>query len=161
MSAKVPTFSQIAWISLVPQFTVMGTLMVLWYQLGQRNFIVLGALCYLLLSQVLRRTLTREHRRGIIKVKQERFKEAIPHFQHSYDFFSSKSWIDTFRFFTVLSSSRMSYREMALNNMAFCYGQMGEGKLAKEYYQRTLEEFPNNGMAKAALRLINSVDANS
>jgi hypothetical protein len=51
----------------------------------------------------------------------------------------------------------MSYKEMALNNIAFCYGQLGKGKLSKEYYEKTLDEFPESGIAKAGLRLINSV----
>jgi hypothetical protein len=44
---------------------------------------------------------------------------------------------------------------MALNNIAFCYGQLGNGNLSKEYYQKTLDEFPESGLAKAALRLLN------
>ena len=55
-----------------------------------------------------------------------------------------------------LSSSKMSYKEMALVNIAFCYGQLGEGEKAREYYNAALKENPNNGMAIAALKLLDS-----
>ena len=51
----------------------------------------------------------------------------------------------------------MSYKEMALNNIGFCYSQIGQGKVSKEYYERTLKEFPDSGIAKVALRLLNSM----
>ena len=47
---------------------------------------------------------------------------------------------------------------MALNNIAFCYGQLGDGEKAKEYYERTLNEFPDSGIARAGLRLLNSAN---
>ena len=47
---------------------------------------------------------------------------------------------------------------MALNNIAFAYGQIGDGKKAKEYYERLLTEFPRSGIAKAALKMIDSFE---
>jgi TolA-binding protein len=58
----------------------------------------------------------------------------------------------------MMSPSAISYREMALVNIAFSVSQLGQGTDAKEYYQRALDEFPNSAMAKAALRLIESVE---
>ena len=52
----------------------------------------------------------------------------------------------------------MTYQEMALANIAFCYGQAGKGEKSKEYYTRTLKEFPDNGLAKASLKMLNSVE---
>ena len=57
---------------------------------------------------------------------------------------------------TLFSASKMSYREMDLNNIAFCYSQIGNGTKSKEYYEKTLSEFPESIMAKTALKLINS-----
>jgi len=48
--------------------------------------------------------------------------------------------------------------KMALINIAFAYGQIGSGEKAKEYYQRAQEEFPDSGMAAAALTLIESAE---
>ena len=157
MSSKIPTVRSIAWISIVPQLIVMGLIILGWYQFDKSNFILYGVLTYLLVSQILRRNISKEHRKGMVKVKQEIFSEAIPNFKLSYEYFKQNDWIDKYRFLTLLSSGRMSYKEMALNNIAFCYGQIGNGKLSKEYYQRTLDEFPESGMAKVGLRLLNSM----
>ena len=94
-------------------------------------------------------------------IKQHKFTEAINCFEDSYDFFKRNNWVDKYRYITLLSASKMSYKEMALNNIAFCYGQAGNGEKAKENYLRTLSEFPNCGMAKAALNLIQSAEENS
>jgi len=46
---------------------------------------------------------------------------------------------------------------MGLCNIAFCYSQINNGQKAKEYYELTLKEFPDNGLAIAGLRMINSI----
>lgn len=60
----------------------------------------------------------------------------------------------------MLSSSKMSYREMALANIGFCYGQIGNGEQSKVYYEKTLLEFPESGLAKSALKLITAAESN-
>jgi len=50
---------------------------------------------------------------------------------------------------------------MALNNIAFCYGQLGEVEKAKEYYEKILKDYPENGLAKVGLRLLSSVNNKS
>ncbi len=131
--------------------------MLAWYQFNKTYFTLFAALTYLILSKLLRRLITIEHRKGMIKVKSEDYNSTIIHFKNSYEFFKNNNWIDKYRFLTLLSSGRMSYREMALNNIAFCYGQIGNGNLSKEYYEKTLKEFPQNTMAKAGLKLLNSM----
>lgn len=157
MSSKAPTVRQFAWISIIPQLLIMGLIMLIWYQFNKADFVLYGAITYLIISQLLRRLIAREHRKGMAKVKMEDYENAILHFKNSYEFFQENDWIDKYRFLTLLSSGKMSYKEMALNNLAFCYGQIGNGKLSKEYYERTLDEFPESGMAKAGLRLLNSM----
>jgi len=43
---------------------------------------------------------------------------------------------------------------MALVNIGFCHGQLGNAELAKEYYQKALQEFSDSVMAKASLNMI-------
>lgn len=154
MSSKVPTVREIAWISVVPQLIVLGLLILIFYQINIEQYILYGALTYFIISQLLRRLIASEHRKGMRQVKSEDFEKAIAHFQNSYDYFKRNEWIDKNRYLTLLSSGKMSYREMALNNIAFCYGQLGNGKLSKEYYSKTLDEFPESGIAKAALKML-------
>ena len=112
----------------------------------------------MVLSYVLRTLIPKDHRNGMKKVKTEDFRNAIPDFEKSYDYFQKNDWIDKYRFLVLLSSSRISYKEMALNNIAFCYGQIGQGEKSREYYERTLKEYPDSGIAKAGLRLLNSTN---
>jgi tetratricopeptide (TPR) repeat protein len=154
MASNVPTVRQVAWISMVPQLLFMGLLVFGYYLLGTQDFILYGALTYLVISLGLRYLIPSDHRQGMTLVKQKYFQQAIPYFQKSYDFFTKYSWIDKYRFITLLSSSKMSYREMALNNIAFCYGQIGDGDKSIEYYNRTLTEYPDNELAKAGLNLL-------
>jgi hypothetical protein len=158
MSSTIPTVRQGAWFSIIPQLTFMGLLILIWDDLNTDNPVFYGALTYLIISFSLRTFIPRDHKTGITNVKQEKFQEAIPYFEKSYGFFRKFNWLDKYRYLTLLSSSKMSYKEMALNNIAFCYGQVGDGIKSKEYYERTLLEFPDSGMAKSALRLLSSME---
>jgi tetratricopeptide (TPR) repeat protein len=156
MASNVPAVRQVAWISLVPQLLFIGLLVFGYYLLGTQNYILNGALTNLVISFGLQYLVPYHHRKGMKLVKQKHFQESIPYFQKSYDFFTKHSWVDKYRFITLLSSSKMCYREMALNNIAFCYGQTGDGDKAIEYYHRTLTEYPDNELARAGLNLLNA-----
>jgi len=47
---------------------------------------------------------------------------------------------------------------MSLLNIAFCYGQIGEGAKSIEYYKKTLTEFPKSEIAKASLKMFESAE---
>ena len=158
MSSKTPMVRQVAWISLVPQLIFMGALIFGFYLLNSSDPIIHGALSYLAISLGLRISIPKDHRKGITLVKEHRFLEAIPHFEKSYEFFTHNLWIDKYRFLTLLSSSNISYREMALCNIAFCYSQTGDGKKAIEYYTRALQEFPGSMIAQMALKMLHSTE---
>jgi tetratricopeptide (TPR) repeat protein len=158
MALKTPIVRRVSWISVIPQFLFMGILIFIYYTLELKEPILYGALTYLIISISLRNLIAKSHRQGMRFVKQQQFSNAIPFFEKSIDFFTNNKWVDKYRFITLLSSSRMSYKEMGLCNVAFCYSQIGNGLKAKEYYERTLGEFPSNGIAITALKLINSVE---
>jgi tetratricopeptide (TPR) repeat protein len=156
MATNVPIVRQIAWISLIPQLLLMGLLIYIFHLLELEYALLYGAATYLVLSFVLRNFVTKDHGQGMKLVKQQKFVEAIPFFEKSVDFFTRNTWVDKYRFLTLLSSSKMTYKEMGLCNIAFCYSQTNNGQKAKEYYELTLKEFPENGLATAGLKLINS-----
>ena len=157
MASNVPLVRQTAWISLFPQLLFCGLLISGYYFAGQQEFFLFGTLTYLAVSISLRYLVPRSHRQGIDLVKQKNFEAAIPLFERSYNFFSKNQWIDRHRYLTLLSSSKMCYREMALVNIAFCYGQIGNADKSIEYYNRILTEFPSNGIAIAALNFLNGI----
>lgn len=152
---------QVAWISLLPQLAVMGLLVLGYYVLDSSAPLLYGLLSYLVLSFLLKMSIARFHRRGIQLVKGGAWAEAIDLFEKSYAFFSRNRWVDAYRFLTLLDSSKISYREMALCNIGFCYGQMGDRKAAMAAYGKAVEEFPESALAMAALHMLQSMDAAS
>lgn len=154
MASNVPVIKQIAWISLVPQLLVAGLFIYLFYLLNFPEYLLAGMLAYYLLSTILRNVVGKWHRIAMKLVKQQMFLEAVPCFEKSVAFFTKNPWVDKYRFVTLLSSSRMTYREMGLCNIAFCYSQIGEGLKSKTYYQQVLAEYPNNGLAIAGLNAL-------
>ena len=160
MSGKMPVIKQIGWLSIIPQLLFMGLLIFFYFLLGIKEYFLFGVFTYIIISFTLRNTITIEHRKGIKNYHKQNYNDAILNFQNSLDFFKKHEWIDKYRYLVLLSSSKYSYREMALCNIAFCYGQIGEGKKAEYYYNVTLQEFPNNNLARSSLNIINSVKQN-
>lgn len=158
MASNVPTVKQVAWISLVPQLIVMGLIIYIFNLSQFEDPFLYGALTYLGLSFFLRNFIAKDHREGMRLVKKENFQEAIEKFERSVAFFAKNKWIDRYRFLTLLSSSKMTYKEMGLCNIAFCYSQTNQGEKAKAYYERALKEFPKNGLAIAGLRMLKSIE---
>ncbi len=151
MSTKQQIIKQAAWLSVFPHLFAMGAFIGIFYATGSNNPIIPGTITYLITSNVLRRIIPHAHNKGMQLLSRQNYPEAISNFEKSYSFFSGQQWLDKFRYLTLLSSSRMSYREMALINIAYCHAQMGNENLAKEFYEQTLAEFPKSEMAIASL----------
>jgi len=158
MKTNIPMVKTVAWISLIPQLLILSLIVFLFYLSGNKNFSTLAALSYLLLSTVLKYTVTRFHRKGIMQTKAGKFLSAVNSFEKSANFFAKYEWVDKYRYITALSSSKYRFKELALCNIAFCYSQIGNGQKALEYYKLVLKEFPGNGMATAGVNMINSLN---
>lgn len=157
MSSTVPTgFATNYWYA-IPHFIILGGLWYLIYLTGSQEYFVLGLIIYFVLQQSLRRTITRKQRKGIKLVKSKQFEEAIPYFEESLRYFREHEWVDKYRCITTLSSSKIGYRDMALSNIGFCYAQIGNGGMARKYYEEALKENPDHGIAETALNFINSI----
>lgn len=156
MASKQPIVKQVAWLSFVPQLLILSIFIVLASLTGSQTPAIMGALAYFGTSVVLKRTVAQHHRKGISHLKIGEFGPAIELFEQAYEFFNRYRWVDDWRYITLLSSSRVSYREMALLNMAYCYGQLGEGDRSREFYDKTIAEFPDSAMATAAIKMLDS-----
>jgi tetratricopeptide (TPR) repeat protein len=156
MSLKLPAIKQTAWLSLIPHLLIISIFMILASIAGVGIPALIGVGGYIFLSVILKKTLARYHQRGMAYLKAREFEQALRKFQLSYDFFSRYRWVDKWRFIILLSSSRMCFQEMALLNMAYCYGQLGRKDKARELYNRTLTEFPESAMASAAIQVLDS-----
>jgi len=153
---KIPVVRQTNWIAVIPQLIFMALLIFVYYLLKMNEPVIWGCTTYLILSFGSRKIITKNHNQGMQLSKEQKFTDAIKYYEKSAEFFKKNNWIDKYRFITLFSASKMSYREMDLNNIAFCYSQIGNGTKAKEYYEKTLTEFPNNILAKTAINMINS-----
>lgn len=115
---------------------------------------VIGAVIYLVFSNLSRYFLLRQHRRAMRLLRAHQFREAIPAFWESYNFFARYPWLDNYRALTMLNSAGFGCREMALNNIAYAYVQLGDAKHAQAMYERLLNEFPNSALAETAIKTL-------
>lgn len=149
---------KVIWLYTIPQFILLFTLFWFFSQYTEdRTDMIYGVLVYWFLIYALRNIIARQHRQGVALLKKNNFEQAISYFKQSVTYFERKPWIDKYRYITLLSASRMTYREMGLCNIAFSLTQLGRGAEAKEIYHKVLEEYPGNGIATAALRMMESV----
>lgn len=153
---KVPVVRQHSyWALAIHSVIIAGLVVCVWWSGGERSDLIGILLLYWALSFSLKGLVARWQGKGMRLIKRGNYEEAIECFQRSYDYFERYRWVDKFRFITLLSCSRVSYREMALCNIAFCYGQLGEGEKAVRWYQKTLEQFPDSMIARMNLNVLN------
>ena len=156
MASNIPIVRKIAWISIIPQILLMLLLLFIFHKVTTRDPAWYAFISYLIISISLRYLIPKSHRKGIKFTKEKKFENAIPEFEKSYHFFTQNNWIDKYRYITMLSSSKMNYKEMALCNIAFCHSQIGNGKQAIAFYEKALKEFPENGLAESGLKMLGS-----
>lgn len=162
MSNNVPVVRQFAWISILPHVVVICLFLWLFYHLVPTEAYVYYALVsYLVFSFGLRYFLAGDQRKGMTLLRNHYFEAALPYFERSVAFFTKNEWVDKYRYITLLASSRMSYREMGLCNMAYCYSQMDERQKAKALYEQIHTEYPENGIAISALEMIRDLEKES
>lgn len=156
---RTPIIREINWAALAPQLLILAALIALAHGvLGPRHG-ALGALVYLAWSFGARFVLARDHRQGIRLTRAGRHREAITSYERSLAWFEQVPWLDRHRAILMLSASRMAYREMALVNIAWCWGQLGDGPRMKAAYERAAREYPENPIARSALRQIAAIEA--
>ncbi|MBC8052277.1 MAG: hypothetical protein H7Y13_04380 [Sphingobacteriaceae bacterium] len=158
MASKTPIVRQVSWPSVIFQLILLGLLICIFQIFEFAEPFFTAALTYAILAFGLRIKIARSHRKGLQLIKQQKPIEALPFFEKSVNYFTKFNWIDKYRYLTLLSSSKMTYREMGLCNIAFCYSQTGEGYKAKEVYQMILKEYPENGLAYAGYNMLNSLE---
>ena len=154
MKYTVPMVRQVSAIrSLIAAAIVAGAALASYFLLGPGTSMVffLALLLYALASREL---FFRHHRRGIRFLRANHWEAAIAEFEASLADLEKHPWKDRLRSILALSLSAMMYREMAILNLAFAFGQTGNREQARRYYEQCLKEYPNNGIAIAAMNLL-------
>jgi len=153
---RTPIVRPVSWLNVGVNLAIGACFLLAGWYANPRHGVVLGVLAFVGLSLLLRRVVAGHHRKAIALVKRQQFQSAIAEFQKSLSFFRKHPWVDDWRALTMLSASGMTYREMALVSLGFCYAQIGDGVRSREHYEQCLREFPDNGMAESAIRLMDA-----
>ncbi len=149
----MPVIHQIAWVSLFLQLLIIAIFIGAASWIGIMKPILAATLAYLIMAIVIRLFLTSHHRRGMHYAREGRMELAIAEFQKSYEFFQRNPWLDEMRYIFLLSTSKTCYREMGLLNMAYCDLWQDRGDDAVRTYIRTVEEFPDSGLAWTGIKV--------
>lgn len=154
MASKIPLRGRISWLALIPQVLILFGIGAGYYFLWPKELYFKTFGTYFVIALLLGNLVPFYHRKAIRLVKKNKWEEAIPCFQLSYKFFKKHQWVDRFKCVTVMSSSIASYKEMALVNEAFCLSQIDKKQESIYKYEEALKEFPESGIAFAALKLL-------
>ena len=156
MSANVPIVRQVSWPAIIIIILVWGLFIATAVFFFQKHGYFIGVVLFMLITILLQQAIPKSHNKGMKAIKQKDFKTALAYFKQSADYFTRYTWVDKYRALTLLSASKMCYREMALCNIAFCYVQTMEAEKAKALYEQILKEYPDNGIAYYSLNSINT-----
>jgi tetratricopeptide (TPR) repeat protein len=144
----------ISWPNLAIVLVVQLGFLGIGFYFGGRVGVIYAMVAYFIYLFGARLIIARQHRSAIRLLKAREFERAIELFKESLAFFDRHSWLDRFRPITLASVSAIGYREMALVNIGFCHSQLGNGKLARESYEKCLDQNPECGLALTSLRML-------
>lgn len=154
MKQDIPVTRTISYVAFLIQLSLLVLLFFVFAWSGSDESLLWAGMTYLILSNTLRYFVPVDHRKGIRELKQNRFEEALHSFEKSFYFFTKHAWVDRFRVLTAFSASKMSFREMAMTNIAFTLICLERKEEAKEWYERCLREYPQNHIAYYALKMM-------
>lgn len=143
MKLKIPMVRQVNWPTVAFQLVILIFLM--WWL-----DVYLVLLVYFIVFLGMRLLLTRQHRKGIKLLRCAKFDDAIVCFENTYDFFNKHTLLNKY-IPLIISANKITYKEMAMLNIAYCYILKKDGKKAKEIYEETLLEYPNSMIARSSL----------
>lgn len=148
MARKIPVIRNTNYFYFIPQIGILSFIIYALYYFEVSHYLILGVSLYFLLSIYLKVLIPKWHRKGIFYLRKGELEASILTFQKSYQYFQKYPWIDQYRAFTLFSTSQLSYSEMALMNIIYCYEQLGDKKNAQKYLKILRQQFPNNKFAQ-------------
>ncbi len=146
-SGKRKIINHYNWHYLIPQLSIFIALAFILKQFNVQRYILLSLSLYFLTSGYLKVLIPKSHRKGLFYIRKGEFEGAIYAFRNSYSFFANNIWIDNYRAFTLFSISKLSYREMALMNIIYCYQKLNNEQEAQKVHKELAREFPGNPYA--------------
>ena len=153
MKNNAPEIKSFSRISLIPQGIIYIIFFLISAQFASSVLMafIIASVTYLVLSKLSRNSFLKYHKNAIDHWAIYNYEMAISEFKASYEFFDRHKFLDKYRFVTMFDSSPNSYREMAIFNIAYCYGELGDNDAKEKCKDKLLELFPNGQIAKAIL----------
>ncbi|HEX7831150.1 MAG TPA: tetratricopeptide repeat protein [Thermoanaerobaculia bacterium] len=164
MARKLPVVRVISWPAVLLQLVFFAMLFAFAYWVLRLSFwpAYLGSAAAILILLVIRRRIfAHDQHVGLKLMRTGRFAEAVEPLQRSLSFFEEHPSIDRYRALVIGSASRMSFRELALCNLAYTHGQLGNGAESRRLYEQVVREYPDNVLARGALNLMNAASSAS
>ena len=146
------------WFAFIPKLILLAVLCVCFYPLDKREYVVFAVFVFFVITLAARWAfLTEDLHQSIKHIRNAAFAEAIPFIEKSFDYYTQRAWIDKYRFALQISSSKSTFREICIGNLAYCYVRLGEPLKAKALYEALLREYPANKNAKLMLDDIKTI----
>lgn len=148
---KLPSFPHLTWQATLTHVLLLVVSTLILLQITSFTFyaaflVPVGVFTvYRLLA---RSILTKDHVAGVRLMKAGEYSAAVSCFERSCSFFERYPLVDRWRYALVIASSPVTYREMALCNIAACHIQQNNPEDALLACERVLADYPNNSYAR-------------
>lgn len=141
---KLKVYRAIAWWTLPVHFTLLILMIWGFSQIGIENPGLWACAVFILYSFLGRMIFSFHQRQGMRLLRLKKFEQALDQFRKSELYFKKYPWLDRFRFFFMLSASKLTFREMALLNQGYCLIMTGKLSEASLHFQNIRFEHPQN-----------------
>ena len=155
--SRAPTSRPTAWKGLAQALVLYVFICVLAASLAGEllHGVMLGSMSFLVYRfVVVRELITRHHRRGVLRSKDERWEEALVAFRESFRFWDRKRWLDDARGLLLASTATYPFRVLALYNEAWVLYRLGRPEEAGVVLDAVEQEVPNMVAARRLRRAL-------
>jgi hypothetical protein len=143
-----------SWTSAVLHVLLIAGISLLFERFSIPWPVLWAVVVFLVLANLLRRIVISDFRRGADALNAKKYDEALHWLERSATFFQRYPWLDRYRYLLLLSSSALSYREMALVNRALCIGRTRSSEETDQAFKQVLREFPESALARITRRMM-------
>lgn len=163
MARRSTTFRSFSWpYFIIHLFLIAGIALAIVYFYPATHFVnalLLGVAVYIGWQVAAGSFLMVNHVRGMKLMRKKDYPGAIEAFAQSEQFLIANPWIDKYRCLVLLSASGISYREMALYNIAMGYSALGNVTQTRKTLTHFLEVAPRSPLGRHVRAALSTLPA--
>jgi tetratricopeptide (TPR) repeat protein len=137
--------------------TIVGFVWLFWPEWGTGSLV--GLIVLVVYVKGMQWYLMRYHQAALKLIRAGKFDEALVPLQKALEFYTEHPGLDRWRHVLMATASRFSLREVAMMNIAYCFGQIGDKEKMIKHYERLASEYPDNMAAQNTLRFIDTLQS--